>query len=64
MNNDYDVAYLASCDSDLVPAINFVRNYGKQVFLLLPNGAKGYAVGGACNTTIPINQTTIDAAQI
>jgi uncharacterized LabA/DUF88 family protein len=63
MNNDYDVLYLASCDSDLVPAINFVTSYRKQVFLLLPLNAKGYAVGEACNIIICIDQQKIDAAQ-
>jgi len=54
---------LASCDSDLVPAIKFVRSAGKQVFFLLPLGAKGYAVGEACNTTIPITQEKVTQAQ-
>ncbi|MDR2818914.1 MAG: NYN domain-containing protein [Desulfovibrio sp.] len=63
MDKNYDVLYLASCDSDLVPAINFVRNCGRQVFLLLPLNAKGYAVGAACNTTICIDQQKINAAQ-
>jgi uncharacterized LabA/DUF88 family protein len=63
MNNDYDILYLASCDSDLVPAIQFVRKTGKQVFLLLPHGAKGYAVSEVCNITIPINQDKINLAQ-
>ena len=63
MENDYDVLYLASCDSDLAPAINFVRHYGKQVFLLLPLNAKGYAVSEACNTVICIDQQKVSAAQ-
>jgi len=67
LNNTYDCLYLASCDSDLIPAINFIRNQGKKSFLLLPenNGrlANGYAVGNACDTTIHINQSIIDAAQ-
>ena len=63
MSNEFDVLYLASCDSDLVPAINLVRNAGKQVFLLLPLGAKGYAVSEACNTTIPITQEKVSMAQ-
>ena len=67
INNTFDCLYLASCDSDLVPAINFIKNQGKKVFLLLPanNGtlAKGHAVSKACNVTIPIDQPKIDAAQ-
>lgn len=63
-NNLYDVVYLASCDSDLVPAIDMVRAMGKQAFLLLPGGARGYAVGSACDTTIPITQEKINAAQV
>ena len=64
MEDDYDVLYLASCDSDLVPAINFVRQRGKQVFLLLPLNAKGYAVSEACNTVICIDQQKVNAAQV
>ena len=63
MENDYDVLYLASCDSDLVPAIKFVRQHGKQVFLLLPLNAKGYAVSEACDTVICIDQRKVSAAQ-
>jgi len=67
VNNIYDYLYLASCDADLIPAINFIRNQGKKAFLLLPanNGrcANGYAVGIACDTTILIDQPKIDAAQ-
>lgn len=67
VNNTYDCLYLASCDSDLIPAIDFVKNRGKIVFLLLPenNGtpANCYAVGNVCNSTLYINQSKIDAAQ-
>jgi len=30
-NNDYDVAYLITSDSDLVPAVDMVRDIGKEV---------------------------------
>jgi len=30
-NNDYDVAYLITGDSDLVPAVDMVRDIGKEV---------------------------------
>ena len=63
MNDLFDVVYLASCDSDLIPAISHIRGLGKSVFMLLPHGAKGYAVSRACNTTIPITQDKIFAAQ-
>ncbi len=67
VTNTYDYLYLASCDSDLIPAIEFAKRQGKIIFLLLPenNGkcANGYAVGNVCNNTIHINQLKIDAAQ-
>ena len=64
VQDEYDCLYLASCDSDLVPAVKFVREQGKKVFLLLPDGAKGYAVGEVCSGTIPITQEKINAAQV
>jgi len=67
INNTFDCLFLASCDSDFIPAIDFIKNHDKKVFLLLPanNGtpAKGHAVSKACNVTIPIDQPKIDAAQ-
>ena len=59
----WDVLYLASCDSDLIPAIEYVRSKGKKVFLMLPDGAPCYSVGNACDSTIRITQGTLDAAQ-
>ncbi|MCK9239646.1 NYN domain-containing protein [Desulfocurvus sp.] len=59
----YDAVYLASCDSDLVPAIRYVRSKGKDVFLLWPEGSKCHAASSACRVTIPIKQATLDAAQ-
>ena len=61
--DEFDTLYLASCDSDLIPAITFAKLQGKKVFMLLPDKAKGYAVSGACDATIPIKQKTLDAAQ-
>jgi len=61
--NMWDVAYLASCDTDLVPAVDYVRSKGKKVFLLLPSGARCYNMSKACSATIPITQDKIDAAQ-
>lgn len=60
----WDVAYLITCDSDLIPAIKYVRDKGKKVFLLLPQGARCYSVGNECNATIPIKQMHIDSAQV
>lgn len=59
----YDILYLATCDSDLVPAIEFVRSKGKDVFLLWPEGSPCHSVSRACRVTIPIKQATLDAAQ-
>lgn len=64
IEDDYDVAYLATCDSDLVPAISFVRSKGKDVFLLWPEKSRCHAVAEACRVSIPIKQTTLDAAQV
>ena len=63
VHDKYDVAYLATCDADLVPAIEYVRSQGKDVFLLWPVGSKCYAVDDACRVTIPIKQETLNAAQ-
>lgn len=63
VEDKWDVAYLASCDSDLIPAIEYVRSKGKKVFLLLPDGAKCFSVGNACSCTIKITQDTLNAAQ-
>lgn len=59
----YDVAYLATCDADLVPAISYVRGKGKDVFLLWPEGSDCFGVSSACRVTIPIKQETLNAAQ-
>ena len=61
--NDYDTLYLASCDSDLIPAIGYVRSLGKKVFLMQPKGSRCAGVGAVCNSTITITQQHIDAAQ-
>lgn len=59
----WDVAYLASCDSDLIPAIEYVQSKGKKVFLIFPDGSKCYSVGEACDASIPIKQDKIDRCQ-
>ncbi len=63
-NNEWDTAYIITCDSDLIPAIEHARNLGKKVFLLLPSGAKCYHVGNACNATLPITQEIINKCQV
>ena len=64
VRDDYDVLYLASCDSDLRPAILHIRNKGKRVFLIKPIGSSCAGVGSVCNVTIPIEQKHLDAAQV
>lgn len=63
INDEWDTVYLASCDSDLIPAIDYVKSTGRNIFLLLPSGSKCYGVGRACTSTIPIRQNDIDLAQ-
>lgn len=62
--NRWDTAYIATCDSDLIPAIAYARSKNKKIFLLLPTGAKCYAVGQTCDSTIEISQTTVKSCQI
>lgn len=59
----FDVVYIATCDSDIIPAIDYVRAKGKRVFLVFPEGAPCYAVANACDVRIPVKQATLDAAQ-
>ena len=59
----WDTAYVATCDSDIIPAIDFARSQGKKVFLLLPDGANCYSVGRACDASIKITQQTINERQ-
>lgn len=61
--NLWDVVYLATCDSGLIPPIEYARAKGKKVFLIMPDGAHCYSVGNACTTTIPVRQSHIDSAQ-
>lgn len=63
VENLWDVAYLATCDSDLIPAIDYIISKGKKVFLIMPDGAPCHSVGNACTATIPLKQSHIDAAQ-
>ena len=63
IEDKWDVAYLATCDSDIIPAINFARDRDKKVFLLIPDGARCHSVSIACNTGIKITQERIDACQ-
>lgn len=62
--NEWDVAYLVSCDSDLIPAVEYARSIGKKVFLIMPEGARCYGVGTACNKTLTITQDRINQCQV
>lgn len=59
----WDTAYIATCDSDIIPAIDFARSKGKKVFLMLPCNARCHSVGTACNTSIKITQQIVDESQ-
>jgi len=61
--NEYDVLYLCSCDTDLIPAIRHVRALGKKVFLVRPLGASCAGVGRECTSSIVLTQEHIDTAQ-
>jgi Uncharacterized conserved protein len=61
--DSWDTAYVATCDSDIIPAIDFARSQGKKIFLLLPDGANCYSVGRACDASITITQKTLNDSQ-
>ena len=63
LSDQYDVVYLISCDADYVPAVQFVRNCNKKVFLAAPKGAKYGTLQKECNTAIPIDQNRVDRCQ-
>lgn len=63
VEDKWDVAYLVTCDADLIPAIQYVRSKGKKVFLLLPEKAHCHSVGNECDATIPIKQIHLNNAQ-
>ena len=55
----WDTLYIATCDSDMIPAIKYARSCGKKVFLMLPTGAPCYGVGQECDATIEISKEII-----
>lgn len=62
-DDKWDAAYVATCDSDIIPAIEFARSKGKKVFLMLPDKAPCHSVGTACNTSIKITQQIVNESQ-
>lgn len=64
IEDKWDTVYLATCDSDLLPAIDYARSCGKKIFLMLPTGAKCYSVKQSCDSTINISQSIIQSCQV
>lgn len=62
-DDKWDATYVATCDSDIIPAIEFARSKGKKVFLMLPDKAPCHSVGTACNTSIKITQQIVNESQ-
>ncbi len=63
VEDKWDVAYIATCDSDMIPAINLSISRGKKIFLIMPQGARCYGVGNVCTSTIKITQDVINECQ-
>jgi uncharacterized LabA/DUF88 family protein len=61
--HEYDLLYICSCNTDLIPAIRHVRGLGKKVFLVRPIDANCAGVGRECSSSIVLTQEHIDAAQ-
>jgi uncharacterized LabA/DUF88 family protein len=62
--NEYDTLYICSCDTDIIPAIRYVKEKGKKVFLVRPVGANCAGVGNECDSSIVLTQNHLDAAQV
>jgi uncharacterized LabA/DUF88 family protein len=61
--NEYDTLYICSCDTDIIPALRYIKEMEKKVFLVRPVGANCAGVGRECSASIVLTQGHIDAAQ-
>ncbi|MCM3761063.1 NYN domain-containing protein [Alkalihalobacillus oceani] len=61
--NAYDEAVLLSADTDYEPAINVVRNYGKNVILGLVDKQKGGYLKGICDDHFVFQKEDLDKVQ-
>ena len=67
IDNIYDLAFLISADSDLVPTVEAVKRYfpDKKVLLFFPPKRKSAALKDACNIFCGVlNKTTLSKSQL
>ena len=57
--NTYDTAILVSGDSDFVPAVQFVKNLGKHVELVVVQGQPSWHLQDACDKTVVLEQDSL-----
>lgn len=63
--NHYDVAFLISGDTDLIPAVSAVRGlYKKRVVCLFPPARSSAELGATANAAIPIGRKKLADAQL
>ncbi|MEK7194529.1 MAG: NYN domain-containing protein [Patescibacteria group bacterium] len=55
----YDIAYLLSSDTDLVPAVEEVRSFGKQVIYVGTSEKQSFGLTKASNSTILLREEDI-----
>lgn len=63
--NTFDVAYLISADSDLIPAVEEVRTLfdQKEIVNVIPFGRSAEELTGMCNRTIKIKEKHLKSSQ-
>ncbi|PIU36959.1 hypothetical protein COS77_02885 [Candidatus Roizmanbacteria bacterium CG06_land_8_20_14_3_00_34_14] len=59
IKNEYDIAYLFSSDTDLIPAIKTARDEGKKVIYVAFENIISRALQKNCSSYVVINQKTL-----
>lgn len=63
MDDKFDIAYLMSADSDMIPSINKIKNRfpEKQIILVIPKNKanKAFGVAAACHNTFYLSEGRI-----
>jgi uncharacterized LabA/DUF88 family protein len=66
INNDFDTAILISGDSDLLPAVNAVKQTfpAKQIGVIIPIGRSSFDLKNACDFHMKVKQKHLKSSQL